>query len=99
MNKQGEYCIEPEHYLITLTNIIDNINDEPHITPEFLRMKLWPGLNQLRNDPQREDLIMDWKYKSDFLSAEDFHQNEQRIFDQLKMEQSYAMFFYICIYH
>lgn len=95
----SEYYVIQEDYLATLTDIIDNINDEPHITPEFLHTKMWHYLNQLRNDPQRETLIEDWKYKSDFQSTEEYHQYEQKTCPQLKWEQSYTMFFYLCIYH
>ena len=87
------------HYLTTLTALIDNINDEPRITAEFLHTTLWSLMHQLRTDPKREALLLEWKYKTDFLSTEEYHQNEQQTCPQLKWEQSYVMFFYLCIYH
>ena len=91
--------LDSTHYLKTLTELIDNINDEPRISPEVLHMILWSHINQLRTDPQREALLLEWKYKDDFLSTEHFHQNEQQMYRQIKWEQSYVMFFYLSIYH
>jgi hypothetical protein len=101
MSKNAEYAVEQtkEHYLATLTDIIDNINDEPRITHELLHTKLWSYLDQLRNDPQRETLIKDWKYKSDFLSAEKCHRQDEKTYPPSKWQQSYTMFLYLCIYH
>jgi len=82
-----------------LTEIIDNINDEPSITSEILHNKMWHYLNQLRKDPQRETLIKDWKYKSDFLSTEDLYYIEENESLRLKWEKNYTMSFYLSIYH
>ena len=87
-----------EHYLATLTAIIDTINDEPRITHEILHTKMWQHFHKLRHDSQRETLIKDWKYKSYFLSAEECHQYDEKTSPQTRWEHSYTMFFYLLVY-
>jgi hypothetical protein len=43
--------------------------------------------------------IMDWKYKSDFLSTEDLYYIEENESLRLKWEKNYTMSFYLSIYH
>ena len=86
-------------YLEHLTAIIDNINDEPHITPEYVHEQLWQGINQLRHDPEREARLADWKYSTDFCIAEEQHIDEKKACASVNWEQSFTMFFYLCIYH
>jgi hypothetical protein len=105
MSKKSEYDVQKaqeviqEHYLVTLTTIIDNINDEPRITHQLLHSKMWHHFDKLRHDPQRETLIKDWKYKSYFLSAEECHQSDENTSPQSSWEQSYTMFFYLLVYY
>jgi hypothetical protein len=90
---------EEQYYFDRLTTTMDNINDEPHITPEYLYNALWADIDQLRNDQNREVLLANWKYRDDFLGAEEQHQNGQKTCPLLTWAQSFTMFFYLCIYH
>jgi hypothetical protein len=84
--------------LKNLTMVIDNINDENNITDEFLHEKIWDSMNMLRNDPNKDELISEWKYREDFICTENRHLNGEKFF-LTHWEKSYVMYFYMCIYH
>jgi hypothetical protein len=90
---------EEQYYFDRLTTTIDNINDEQHITPEYLYNALWADIDQLRHDQNREALLENWKYKTEFYIAEENHKNEQKTCPSVTWAQSFTMFFYLCIYH
>ena len=83
-----------------LTTVIDNINaGSESITSTYLHAELWDGLNRLRHDANRDELIDGWKYKGDFLFTDKCHLNENKQFTLMSWEHSYATSLYFSIYH
>jgi len=87
--------------LTELTQTIQQLNYNNYITisPQLLHEKLWNGLNLLRNAPNKNELLADWTYKSEFMATEERHTNEDTQFTLTKWEESYVYFFWMCIYH
>ena len=87
--------------LLELTMLIDQLNysNEPSITGEMLHKKLWTGLNKLRLATNKDDLISEWKYKSDIIATESSHENNSKSFTKVDWEKSYVMDFWMGIYH
>jgi hypothetical protein len=88
--------------LIILTDAIDtyNYHNEDMITPQSLHAKLWPGLQQLRQAPNKAALIADWKYKKELESAEVSHANNANKHMHLDdWEQRFVVDFWLSIYH
>ena len=86
--------------LIKLTTVIDNINDtEESITSTYFHAELWDGLNRLRHDANRDELIDGWKYKGDFLATDNCHLHENKQFKLMSWDHSYVTCLYFSIYH
>ena len=84
-----------------LTNDIDsyNYNIKDIITPQLLRIKLWPNLDRLRNDPNKNNLLESWKYKNEFISTENYHANGAKAFNHLDWVQSFVLNLWMYIHH
>ena len=84
-----------------LTNDIDSYSYEfkDKITPGELHVKLWTSLDRLRNDPNKNNLIENWKYKNEFITTEVSHANGLQTCDLLTWEQSFVLNIWISIYH
>jgi hypothetical protein len=84
-----------------LTNLIDDCNysKEPSITVKMLHERLWSRLNTLRLATNKDELIAEWKYKSDLISTEKSHENNNKDFDKVGWEQSFVLSFWMGIYH
>ncbi len=88
--------------LITLTELIDtyNYHNEDMITPQSLHTKLWPSLQQLRQAPNKNTLLTDWKYKKELESAEySYASNSNKHVNVDDWEQRFVVDFWLCIYH
>ena len=88
--------------LIELTRLIDNYNYdyEQVITPGSLYGVLWPGLNKLRQAPNRAALLEDWKYKDILQSVEYSHANGENSYIKIEdSEQRFIVAFWMSIYH
>jgi len=56
---------------------------------------LGPGLNQMRlNSP-----VTSWRFHCEFHCTVKQHTNGQKAFDLMSWEQSFAVYFWMCIYH
>ena len=87
-----------------LTKIIDsyNYNDKNKeiITPAILHHELWNGLNKLRHAENKDALLEEWKYNTEFITTEKCHQNDVSQFKLLDIwEESFVLYFWMCIYH
>ena len=87
--------------LLELTMLIDddNFNMSPGITIDMLHERLWSGLNKLRLTTNKDELIAEWKYKSDLISTERSHENNNKDFNKVGWEQSFVFSFWMGIYH
>jgi hypothetical protein len=87
--------------LLEVTMLIDdcNYNKEPIITVDMLHERLWNGLNKLRLATNKDELIEEWKYKSDLISTEKSHENNNKDFDKVGWEHSFVLSFWMGIYH
>ena len=88
--------------LAELTERIDtyNYHNEDMITPQSLHAKLWPSLQQLRQAPNKAELLGDWKYKKELESAEVSHATNANAHMKLDdWEQRFVVDFWLCIYH
>ena len=92
---------EAKYYLQEFTRMIDTANSSFGFAEnsETIFDRLWPGLNFLRENPNTNQLIKKWKYKSSFYSANRDHVNCQQSFRHLIWESSFALHFWMCIYH
>jgi len=90
-----------KYYLQELTLLVDTTNstDGFHETTDNIYERLAPGLNFLRENCHKEWLIKNWKYKSDFQVTEKEHLNGGKAFQLLNWENSFAVYFWMCIYH
>ena len=84
-----------------LTNDIDSYSYEckDKITPGDLHVKLWPSLDRLRDDPNKNNLIENWKYKDIFITTEANHANGAKSFKLVNWEQSFVLNLWMSIYH
>jgi hypothetical protein len=90
-----------KYYLQELTGLIDtaHFTDGFYETTHGIYERLGPGLNFLRDNRHKEELIKNWKYKLEFQSAQQSHLNDMQIFLLLNWETSFAVYFWMCIYH
>jgi predicted DNA-binding protein YlxM (UPF0122 family) len=90
-----------KYYLQELTALVDSANftDEFQETTDGIYDMLGPGLNMLREYYNKDNLIKNWKYKSDFQVTEREHLNGEKVFQLLNWESSFAVYFWMCIYH
>lgn len=90
-----------KYYLQELTSLVDTTNSTDGFieTTDNIYERLGPGLNFLRENRHKERLIKNWKYKSDFQAAEKEHLNGEKCFRLLNWENSFALYFWMCIYH
>ena len=85
-----------------LTDLIDtyNYDTEEEITPVTLYFKWWPRVNQLRQSPNKAELLADWKYKKEFECAEYSHTyNSNKHINVDDSEQRFLVDLWLCIYH
>ena len=84
-----------------LANDIDSYtyNTRDTVTPGELHVKLWPCLDRLRNDPNKNNLLESWKYKNQFISAEASHANGVQLCENVSWEQSFVLNLWMCIHH
>jgi hypothetical protein len=90
-----------KYYLQELTALIDtarSIDGFPETTDDIYA-RLGPGLIFLRENTNKNLLIKNWKYKMDFQVAEKQHLNGEKGFRLLNWEKSFAVYFWMCIYH
>ena len=88
--------------LIELTRLIDtyNYDYEQMITPSSLYGVLWPGLNKLRQAPNKAALLDGWKYKDILQSVEYSHANGENSYIKVdNVEQQFIVAFWMSIYH
>lgn len=85
-----------------LTKIIDYLNYENKeiITPTILHHELWNGLNKLRHAENKRAILEEWKYKTEFITTEKCHQHDVSHFKLIHLwEESFVLYFWMCIYH
>lgn len=74
-------------------------NDELMQTTENIHQQLWSGLNCIINNPNKNLLIHNWKYKTEFNHTISQHANGNKQFKLLNWEASFTLYFWMCIYH
>jgi hypothetical protein len=92
---------QAKEYLQELTIIIDRCN---HIdgfieTSHNIHESLCCGLNIIRNSFFRKLLLQNWKYNTCFNCAIITHEYGKKVHNNLTWEQSFALYFWMCIYH
>jgi hypothetical protein len=60
---------------------------------------LWTDLDNLRNSNIKNNLINDWKYKTDLQTTEIMHMNGKKTFNSMNWESSFVLTLLCCIYH
>ena len=64
-----------------------------------IHANMWSDLDNLRNHRDKENLMMEWKYKDAFESTVNSHLNENKIFELMSWEQSFAVSILFMHYH
>ena len=85
-----------------LAKIIDCLNyaNKETITPLILHDELWIGLNKLKHAQNKDALLEEWKYKSEFIATENCHQTNVSHFKLIYFwEQSFVLYFWMCVNH
>jgi hypothetical protein len=90
-----------KYYLQEFTVLVDTANSTEgfHETTDGIYERLAPGLSFLREKGNKELLIKKWKYKQNFQVTERKHLNGEKTFQLLNWENSFAVCFWMCIYH
>jgi len=90
-----------KQYLQYFTMLVDTTNHANGIieTTDIIHERLWTGLNLIRHLYYKNLLLKTWKYKTQFKSADLDHENGEKNFRLLDWETSYAVNFWMCIYH
>ena len=90
-----------KYYLQELTVLIDTANSTNGFaeTTDSIRERIGPGLKTLSEYSNKEHLIKNWTYKSDFQFTEREHLNGEKVFRLLNWETSFAVYFWMCVYH
>ena len=86
-------------YIRVFTEIIDTANATYGMreTTEVIYACLWPGLVQIRNNYIKYKFMPKWKYFTDFTCTAEAHKNGVRTFQVIPWEQSFALYFWLCI--
>lgn len=84
-----------------LTEKIDRYAVEPWGTTEDIHNNLWQEVGDLLNfkENRRENMLRDWKYKSEFETAMQRHENGMQIFRLLTWEHSFVLTLLYAYYH
>ena len=90
-----------KYYLQELTALIGTAHSTDGFaeTTDGIHERIGPGLLTLSEYSNKEQLIKNWKYKTALLSTEGQHLNGEKIFQLLNWETSFAVYFWMCIYH
>jgi hypothetical protein len=87
-----------KQYLQEFTILIDNYYSD-HATTDSVKERLWTGLNYIREKPYKTKLIQNWKYKSEFNSADKEHADGEKNFRLMDWTTSFTIYFWMCIHH
>jgi hypothetical protein len=92
---------QAKEYLQELTLIIDQCNSSYGMieTSDNIYDTLWCGLYFIINACHKDILIKTWKYKNDIKSTELAHANGNKTFRLLDWKKSFALSFWMGIYH
>lgn len=74
-----------------------NFSDDFIETTDNIYEYLWPGLDTIKNSQYKH--LNHWKYAGELKRTEIAHANEEKCFDLLNWEKSFALYFWMCIYH
>lgn len=90
-----------KYYLQEFTVLVDTANSTEgfHETTDGIYARLDPGLKFLRENSNKELLIKNWKYKVEFQAAEKEHLYGMKTFNLLNWETSFAVSFWMSVYH
>jgi len=90
-----------KYYLQEFTVLVDTANSTDGFieTTDGIYARLDPCLNFLREKDIKERLIKNWKYKEEFQVTERKHLNGEKTFQLLNWRNSFAVCFWMCIYH
>jgi len=86
----------------TLTRLIDTYNyeNEELITPNGLCSTWWPLLNQLRQAPNKDTLLAEWKYKKELENVEFSHiHGENSYINVADWAERFVVALWLYIYH
>ena len=82
-----------------LTDLLDNYGGTDWGTSDDVYNTLWQDINDLRQNNNKEVILSEWKYKTDYEFAENSHTDEQQLFKNLEWEHSFALSILYAIYH
>lgn len=90
-----------KYYLQEFTVLVDTANSTEGFkeTTDGIYARLDPCLKFLREKSNKEQLIKNWKYKVEFQAAEREHLYGMKIFNLLNWETSFAVSFWMSLYH
>ena len=93
--------VSAKAYVQEFTHIVDISNSSLNFneTIESIHDHLWSGLDFIRRKPYKTRLIQTWKYKDEFKGAESAHVNGKKHYKLLELEMSFAVYFWMCVYH
>lgn len=82
-----------------LSNKIDNFAMGNWGRPEDCHAALWQDIDNLRNNNNKAELLENWKYKHEFMTVEQSHQNGRKDFNLCTWEQSFVVAILFHIFH
>lgn len=86
--------------LTNLTKSIERLGLEDNLTTKTINLNLWTDINKLRFDMHRDLSLENWKYKSEFISAENNNTSEDhKTFKKLNWQESFTLEIFYSIYH
>ena len=94
------YIIDFLDYTMNLDNLTLNMERIMiDTTVDNIYATLWDDLNKLHLHEYKDQSIVKWKYKDEFLYTEKEHMNNNKHFTQLDWGQSFTIFLQFCIFH
>lgn len=90
---------EFSQYIANFEVFVDrcNFSNEFIETTDNIYEYLWPGLDTIKNSQYKQ--LNNWKYAGELKLTEIAHSNGEKCFDLLNWEKSFALYFWMCIYH
>jgi len=91
---------EMKSFLADFAVLVDRSNHSEGFneTTDNIYGLLWPGLNIIRTSRFNKKLLK-WRYAKEFRLAQEEHSNGAKCFRLLNWKISFAVYFWMCIYH
>jgi hypothetical protein len=89
--------VHPE--LESLTKKLEDLGLGNWGSTDDLHAILWNDIKSLLDNPNKEQIMSEWKYKDSFTSTENSHLNDEKFCENMPLEQSFVYVLVMCIYH